>query len=66
MPNARPTQPGYYWACVWYQWTIVRVEEVMPSGRLLIAQFGVGDFEEPAEVLEWGPAIPEYRGEGGG
>lgn len=65
MPNARPTQPGYYWA------RYVSGSEWEPAH---VVDYGSGlyvlccgdDCNYHMDEYEWGPAIPEYRGEGGG
>lgn len=68
MPNARPTQPGYYWALIAVygdteQWQPVRLVD---DGGLIVDVIGDDVYYMMADVDEWGPAIPEYRGEGGG
>lgn len=72
MPNARPTQPGYYWA---REVEADPTEPFMPvevfklfdedDSPLRVWRFGCNDWGT-LSMYEWGPAIPEYRGEGGG
>lgn len=72
MPNARPTQPGYYWARMrTYRhaaptWQPVELAEewFLGSRTVYIVSDDVSYSE--LDVDEWGPAIPEYRGEAGG
>ena len=68
MSNARPTQPGYYWvrARGAVKWVPVEAWR-SPSGALLWTFMGdEANYDMTDPEWEWGPAIPEYRGEGGG
>lgn len=66
MPSARPTEPGHYWARVrgGVRW---RPCELWVCRDYQCALF-TGDARDydPDVGIEWGPAILEYRGEGGG
>jgi hypothetical protein len=65
MPNARPTQPGYYWArrAAGGDWQPTKVDEVGPDWQWMwLLMFGDEYWYGTDEGIEWGPGVGDGLG----